>query len=193
MRKSILAIGIAIVVWIAWLVWPLTSLYRLVRAVEARNVAAIAEQIDAASIRRTLIDQIIEAYGRVTGAKINRNSILVGIASTAADPLVASVVTPDGVAVLLQTGWVSTELISRPGDAQGLSAQALGGAWQIFLNSHRGFDRYSISFPPNRPLRERFELEWRMRGPKFRLAAIRLPDRLVDQIVEQLAKGQRSR
>ncbi len=191
MRKTLLIIGIAVVLWIAWLLWPLAALNALVRAVQARNVPAVAAQIDADAIRRSLTDQIVETYNRVTGSNISRSSLIVAIAGSVADPLVAKIVSPDGVAVLLQSGWVSAEIDERPVDVQGLSALALGGAWQIFLNSNRGFDRYSISFPANKPMPERFRLEWRMRGPKWRLASIRLPDRLVERLVQQIVREQR--
>jgi hypothetical protein len=193
MRKTLLIAGIAVVLWIAWLLWPLTALNALVRAVQTRNVPAIAEQIDATALRRALTDQLVESYSRVTGANINPGSLIVTFASSAADPLVAKIVAPDGVAVLLHTGWVSAEIDERPLDVDGLSAQALGGAWQVFLNSHRGFDRYSISFPHHKPKAERFQLEWRMRGPKWRLASIRLPDRLAERLVQQIVRVQQQR
>ena len=193
MRKTVIIIGIAAVIWIAWLIWPLTALYGLARAVEARDVPAIAAQIDAAAIRRSLRDQIVDTYSRVTGAKVSRSSLLVAVASSVADPLLARIVSAEGMAILLQTGWVNPELVERPSDAQGLNRQALGDAWQIFLNSQRGLDRYSISFPANKPMAERFELEWRMRGPKWRLASVRLPNQLVERMAQQLAKTKQGR
>jgi len=190
MRKTLLISGIAVVLWLAWLLWPLTALNALVRAVQARNVPAVTEQIDAAALRRSLVDQVAEAYNRITGANLNRSSLIVAIVGSAADPLVAKIVSPDGVTMLLQTGWVSAELADRPADIEGLSVPALGSAWQIFLNSHRGLDRYSITFPARKPIAERFHLEWRMRGPKWRLATIRLPDRLAERLAQQIVRVQ---
>ena len=188
MRKTLVFSGVTITVWIAWLVWPLSAVYALLRAVEARDGAAVVEQLDVPSIRRSLTGQIIEAYNRITGAKINRNSLTIAAASAIADPLVAQIMSKDGVETLLQNGWVPSEVLARPDDAQGLTRQALGDAWQIFLNSHRGFDEYSISFPADKPDAQRFELQWRLRGLKWRLAEVRLPPRLIDQLAQGLVK-----
>lgn len=186
MRKTLVFSGVTIAIWIAWLIWPLTALYALMRAVEARDAAAVIEQLDAPAIRSSLTGQIVDAYNRITGAKINRNSLIIAVASTIADPLVARIMSEDGVEKLLQSGWVSNDIVARPDDAQGLSRQALGDAWQIFLNSHRGLDEYSISFPADKPDAQRFELQWRQRGLKWRLTGVQLPQRLADQLAQSL-------
>jgi hypothetical protein len=190
MRKTILAVCILIAVWLAWLIWPLTALYALVRAVESRDAAGITEQIDPAAIRRSVTDQIIDTYERLTGARFRRGGTA-AVAGIAVEPLMAQVVSTEGIAFLLQSGWVKPELVERPYDTRGLSARALGSAWQIFLNSQRGFDRYSISFPPDKPKAHRIELEWRMRGPKWRLAVIRLPDTLLERVTQKIIKETR--
>jgi hypothetical protein len=191
MRKTILISGVAILAWIGWLVWPLTALYALARSVEARDAATISEKLEPLAIRHSLTGQVLEAYSRITGAPINRNSLMVAVIGSIADPLIAKLISPEGIALLLQSGWVNPELSERPSDAEGLSVRALGDAWQLFRNSRRDLDRYWIAFPADRPDEQRFELEWRLSGLQWRVVAIRLPDRLADRLAEQLVRVQR--
>jgi DUF2939 family protein len=191
MRKTILIGTLAILAWIAWLIWPLTAVYALARAVEARNATAISEVLEPLAIRRSLGAQVLEAYSRLTGAPVGGNSLIAALTGSIADPLIVKIMSPEGIALLLQSGWVSPELAERPSGAQGLSARALGDIWQVFGNSRRELDRYWISFPADRPDDQRFDLEWRLRGLQWRIVAIRLPASLADRLAEQLARIQR--
>ena len=192
MRKTILITVVVILAGMAWLAWPLTAVYALARAVEARDIPAVAEQVEPLPIRRALTDQVLAAYSRITGVPLPRNNLLVAVADSLADPILAKIVTPEGVALLLQSGWVSPELTPRPNDARGLSARTLGDPWRIFLNSQHKLDRYLVSFPVDQPAAQRFELEWRLRGVRWRLATVRLPERLADRLAELIVKAQRS-
>ena len=191
MRKTILIGAFAILAWIGWLIWPLTAVYALARAIEARNAAAISEALEPLAIRRSLGAQVLEAYSRLTGTPVGRNSLIAALTGSIADPLVVKIMSPEGIALLLQSGWVSPELAERPSGAQGLSTRALGDTWQVFSNSRRELDRYRISFPADRPDDERFDLEWRLRGLQWRIVAIRLPAPLADRLAEQLVRIQR--
>jgi hypothetical protein len=191
MRKTILICVLVILAWIGWLIWPLTALYALARAVEARNATAISEALDPLPIRRSLSAQVLEAYGRLTGAPVSGNSLIAAVTGSVADPLVAKIMSPEGITLLLQSGWVSPEFAERPTAAQGLSTRALGDLWQVFGNSRRELDRYWISFPADRPDDQRFDLEWRLRGLQWRIVAIRLPKPLLDRLAEQLIRIQR--
>ena len=191
MHKTILIGALAILAWIGWLIWPLTALYALARAVEARNATAISEALDPLAIRHSLSAQVLEAYSRLTGAPVGRNSLIAALTGSVADPLIVKIISPEGIALLLQSGWVNPELAERPSSAQGLSTRALGDTWQVFSNSRRELDRYRISFPADRPDDERFDLEWRLRGLQWRIVAIRLPAPLVDRLAERLVRIQR--
>jgi hypothetical protein len=191
MRKTILIGVLAILAWIGWLMWPLTAVYALARAVEARNATAISETLEPLAIRRSLGAQVLEAYSRLTGTPIARNSLIAALTGSIADPLVVKIMSPEGIALLLQSGWVSPELAERPSGAQGLSTRALGDIWQVFRNSRRELDRYWISFPADRPDDQRFDLEWRLRGLQWRIVAIRMPAPLADRLAEQLVRIQR--
>jgi hypothetical protein len=188
MRKTILITVIVLAASIGWYIWPVTALYKLVRSVEARDAIAVVDQIDPLSIRQSLADQILTAYSRAHGP-LPRNNLIMAITGSIADPLLAAILTPEGVTLLLQSGWVNPELVERPADALGLSGRALGDAWQVFVNSEHGFDRFAISFPSDRPSPERIGLQWRLHNFKWRLYAIRVPERLADRLVERIGKA----
>jgi hypothetical protein len=188
MRKIILVIVVAVLAGIAWFAWPLMAIYSLARAVEARDIPAIIEQVEPLTIRRSLTSQVIAAYNRVTGTPLPASNLLVAIADTIADPIIARIVTPEGIALLLQSGWVEAELAPRPSEARGFNMRTLGDPWRVFLNSQHKLDRYLISYPVDEPMAQRFELEWRLRGVRWRLATIRLPERLADRLAERLAE-----
>src|SRR4029453_9945184 len=104
MRKAILIGAALVAAWVAWLAWPLPALYRLAPAVETRDAAALSEEVDFVAARRSLVQQIMAAYVRVTGAKSAPSGLAATIAATIADPIVAKIVSPEGLVELLGTG-----------------------------------------------------------------------------------------
>ena len=138
--------------------------------------------------------QVSKAAASKTGGNMTPLIVLhPACASSAPDANELMVMSSEGIALLLQSGWVSPELAERPSGVQGLSTRALGDSWQVFGNSRRELDRYWISYPANRPADQRFELEWRLRGLQWRIVAIRLPAPLVNRLAEQLTRIQRGR
>ena len=116
MRKTILITVIVLAASIGWYIWPVTALYKLVRSVEARDAVAVVDQIDPLTIRQSLADQILTAYCAVpTVPAPQLNGLIMAITgSIADDPLLAAILTPEGVTLLLQSGWVHPELVERP-------------------------------------------------------------------------------
>jgi hypothetical protein len=128
---------------------------------------------------------LLSVYTRAKGP-LPRNALIMAIAGSIADPVLATTLTPEGVELLLRSGWVDPELAERPAEALGLNDRSLGSIWQIFINSEHGLDQYAISFPADRPFAERFELQWRLHGLKWRVAGIRVPERLANMLVERI-------
>jgi hypothetical protein len=194
MRKAILIVLVVILAAIAWMAWPLATLYALARAIESRDAPAIAGHLDPLSIRRSLSNQVAEALARNAGPQAGRDNILAAVAGSFVDPLVAAFVTPDGIALLLRSGWIGPEAPAgspNGNPAQGLSTRALGDAWQVIRNSEWGFDRFSVAFPVDQPPAERFHLDLHWYGLSWRLADIRLPKPLADRMAQQLVRVQR--
>ena len=184
---------LVVAAWIAWLAWPLTALYGLARAVEARDAPPSCEQLDVGR-GPPLPDRSDSSAptSRLTGASALPQRpdcvLIAGPSSIRWWPLSSR---PKAFAPMLHDGWVDHELAERPPDAHGLSARALGDAWQVFLNSGAGFDRYSVSFPADKPTAQRFELRLRLRG--LAVAARRdviLPQQLVDRLARASPRSQ---
>src|SRR5207247_2039673 len=86
-KKTIAAIVILFAVWFAWSAWPFLALYDLVRAAQAADVAAIERGVDFPELRRSLSSQIIQAYARVTGKKVDGGGLMIGIRSASVSRL----------------------------------------------------------------------------------------------------------
>ena len=187
MRKTVMICSLLVLLWIGWLAWPLPALYRLAHAVETRNLAVVAELVDFGAVHRSLAEQILDAYNRATGAKLSRNSLVAALAASIADPLVNKITSPEVFSELLRNGTIEITP-DQPVETHGLSSAALGNAWQVFLNSERGFDRYWVWFPANRLAAQRFRMEWRLARWKWRVVAVKLPDELLGRLVQELVK-----
>src|SRR5467141_1758733 len=88
MRWTIRIGLVFLVLLTAYAAWPLMSLYRLAAAIETRNAAELADSIDLPLLRRSLTEQIIAEYLKLTG-KASRlgavgTSFAVGIGATIA-------------------------------------------------------------------------------------------------------------
>src|SRR6266516_2742804 len=108
MRKILVAIPILGLALLAYSAWPFLGLFELVHAVQTRNTAEINERVDFKELRQSLTDQLVRTYLRITGrdAKLNvlAQNVVMGLARTAADPIVAKLVSPEALAELLQSG-----------------------------------------------------------------------------------------
>jgi len=51
----------------AFFIWPLVGFYRIASAVEAKNATALAERVEFSLLRRSLTQQVIAEYLRLTG------------------------------------------------------------------------------------------------------------------------------
>jgi len=187
--RWLIAVLVGAVLFVLYLVSPYLVLNRLSSAIEAKNAAALNELVDFPSVRRSLSEQIIAAYLKVTGKteRLGRfgSGIAVGYGSSVLDPLMAKLATPEALLSLLGRGAPGGS--SQTG-AVPVSAAALSSAWQLWSNSEYFGRRFSISLPPQAPSAERFKLEFRVIQWKWRLAAIELPAELRIRLAEELAK-----
>ena len=67
MKRFILAFPLFVVLLVGYWAWPLVGLRALAAALQARNAAALSEQVDFEYLRRYLAAQIISTYLRITG------------------------------------------------------------------------------------------------------------------------------
>lgn len=167
----------------------------LTRQALAASVDAIASRRDLSARERTILT---EASGALAG------------------PLVESLVTPETLIDLLDDGWpVRAGLARRPASSDattsqggtetgnatgtdasavpettgglGLHASTIGQLFALFRSSEpRGFRGMVVSYPPDRPLENRFRLRLRLRGWTWRVVDLELPSALRERISQRL-------
>lgn len=195
MRRTVIILGILALAWIGYLAWPVYSLVKLTQAVEARDIPTAMAHIDVPAVRASLTMQVMESYLKLTG-KVGSpllRSIVVGAAGSIADPLIADMVTPEGLIDLLRTGWPNGVIAARPSGVSGLTAVHLGSAWDIYSGAQYGIRRFEIDLPPSVPQERRFGLEFRLKGWRWLLVSVRLPEHLRVQLAELAIKAQSKR
>ena len=71
MRKTIVTIAVLALLTLGYVAWPFYDLYRFVGAVDRGDVAAIMRAVDFAAVRQSLASQIVTAYLRRSGTRLN--------------------------------------------------------------------------------------------------------------------------
>jgi hypothetical protein len=193
MKKTIAAIVILFAVWFAWSAWPFLALYDLVRAAQAADVAGIERRVDFPALRRSLSSQIIQAYARLTGKKVDGGGLMVGIASAFADPFVEKLLSPQALADLLQNGWPREMLAERPEGFEGLDLNTLGNALQLYFAADYGIGEFRVPVPVNRPVALQFRIRLTLADWTWRLSGLDLPNALQDRLARELIKQEQNK
>src|SRR5687767_15094355 len=161
MRRTVLSVVVVAVLATAYSAWPFLALSELVAAVRERNLVAVAAQVDFAALSRSLSEQIMRGYARVSGAPSSplAQQLVISLGSGFADPLVEKMVTPDAVADLIRVGWPIAVLGSKPDDVPGISYR--GDAWKLYLAAEYGIDEFRLWLPVDKPLPEQYRVTLR--------------------------------
>lgn len=211
MTRWWLAALAVLLLWIAYGVSPYIALYRLSQAVQAHDAAAVAQRVNFRTLRLSLTKQALAAA--VDGIAARRDlsprerTILTEASGALAEPLVESLVTPETLIDLLDDGWpvragLARESASGDGtpasregpreipkakDGLGLHASTISQLFALFRSAEpRGFRGMVVSYPPDRPLENRFRLRLRLRGWTWRLVDLELPSALRERISQRL-------
>ncbi|AWN54082.1 DUF2939 domain-containing protein [Methylobacterium sp. 17Sr1-1] len=203
---------VVVLLWVAYGISPYVALYRLSQAVQAHDAAAVAQRVNFRTLRLSLTKQALAAA--VDGISARRDlsprerTILTEASGALAEPLVESLVTPETLIDLLDDGWPVRAGLARdggaretaPGDttatspaapkdrnALGLHASTLSQLFALFRSAEpRGFRGMVVSYPPDRPIENRFRLRLRLRGWTWRLVDLELPGALRERISQRL-------
>src|SRR3982751_6452758 len=106
MRKTLITILVLVVLTFSYAAWPFYTIYRFIEAIDTNDAAAVARLVDFTALRYSLAQQIVEAYFRRTGTRINplARAIASDTAVSLADPLVAKLITPAAFIDLMKSG-----------------------------------------------------------------------------------------
>jgi hypothetical protein len=189
MRRTVLFLLVLAVLTAAYSVWPFIALFELVEAVRVRNLPAVAERVDATSLSRSLAQQVMQGYARVSGAPASplTQQLVFSFGYGLADPLVQKMVTPDAVSDLIQVGWPVAVLGGKPDGLPGIDYA--GNAFQLYLASEYGFDEFRLWLPVDKPLQEQYRLTLRREGLRWKLIGVVLPEAVRDKLGQEIVKA----
>jgi Protein of unknown function (DUF2939) len=110
MRWGLWIAGVSILLLAAYLTWPLVGFYRIASAVEANNAAALAERVEFPSLRRSLAQQVVAEYLKLTGKERKlgrfRTGIVSGVGASLAEPVIAQFLNAETLLDFLNKGSV---------------------------------------------------------------------------------------
>ena len=190
LRKTLLTLVVLALIWVGYTAWPLHDISVLLQAFEARDIETLKQHVYFDSIRRSLSDQIVDAYVRRSGVQVS--PLLRGVPGAAlavADPVVAKMISPEAFSDFLTKGWPAAVLPNVPAGAVGISSKDVGNVWQLYMASEYGLGRFNISVPQSVARPQRFGLELKLLQWRWRLTAITLPENIRDALADELAKA----
>ncbi|TNC15099.1 DUF2939 domain-containing protein [Methylobacterium terricola] len=165
------------------------------------------------SLTRQALAAAVDAIAARRDLSARERTILTEASGALAGPLVESLVTPETLIDLLDDGWPVRAGLARrtpsggagQGGAEtevtgtdappppettgglGLHASTVGQLFALFRSSEpRGFRGMVVSYPPDRPLENRFRLRLRLRGWTWRVVDLELPSALRERISQRL-------
>jgi len=190
MRKTLMTIGVLVLLGIGWSAWPFVGLYDLARAAQSGDIARIEQRVDFASLGRSLSGQLVQTYARLAGVPAERGSLIAGVASAVADPIVARLLTRLALAELVQNGWPKSALGDPPADVRRPNWNALGNVWQLYASSEYGIGEFRVRLPVNEPRERQFRVRLALTGLTWKLSGIDLPQDLQERLARELIKQQ---
>jgi hypothetical protein len=192
MRKIAIATAVLGVLWLAYVVWPFASLFGVVRAAQSGDAAAVAQRVNAAALRRSLTAQFMEAYVRITGKSPDRAGLMASLAASFTDPLVEKLIASATLTEIMRNGWTVSLLGERPPGFEGLDANALGNAWQLYFNADYGLGEVRFPVPVSKPKEKQFRVRLALTNWTWKLAGLDLPHDLQERLVREFIKQQRA-
>lgn len=193
MKKTIAALLILFAVWLAWSAWPFLALYDLVRAAQAADAGRIEQRVDFPELRRSLSSQMVQAYARVTGKKLDGGGLMMGVASAFADPFIEKLLSPQALTDMLKNGWPREIIAERPEGFEGLDLNTLGTALQLYFASDYGIGEFRVPVPVNYPAARQFRIRLALSEGTWKLSGLDLPHALQDRLARELIKQEQTK
>jgi len=175
----------------AYLIWPLVGFYRIASAVESRNAAALAQRVEFPSLRRSLSQQVIAEYLKLTGKdeKLGRfrTGVATGVGAALAEPVIAQFLNAETLLDFLNKGSVKDEA-KISSEVAPFSGSSWRNAWQLWWHSEYGITRFHAYLPPDKPKSEQFKVGLSLRDWQWKLTDIGLPEHLRVQLAQELVR-----
>jgi hypothetical protein len=192
MRWTIRICLLAGLAWAIFMVSPFVALYSLGRAVETRDLALLQARVNLRAVRLSLAKQVLSEHLRLHGRTkelewLGRGTAA-NAAATIADPLLAELVTPEGLISVFEGRLGPAGTAAIPGGLE-ISLHSFMQAWRTFIASEsRGFAAIVIPVLIERPKEEQYRLHMRLSGTTWQLHGIELPIALVRDLAQRLPR-----
>jgi hypothetical protein len=180
----VLTLGILLSVYLAS---PLIALHNIARAVEIKDAIALTERIDFPSLRRSLTKQVVQQYLKLTGKKLPLHAIGKRVVVSMADPVVARLMTVRALLDLLGKGDAGVKA-KMPVERAPFTSASFNSLWQIWLSSEYSGRSFYVYLPPKKTRSEQFIVHLHLRGWRWRIVGVDLPDDLKEQLARELVK-----
>ena len=171
--------------------WPLVGFYRIGFAVESKNAAALAQRVEFPSLRRSLSQQVIAEYLKLTGKdeKLGRfrTGVATGIGAALAEPVIAQFLNAETLLDFLNKGSVK-DGAKISSEVAPFSGPSWRNAWQVWWHSEYGITRFHAYLPPDKPKSEQFKVGLSLRDWQWKLTGIGLPEHLRVQLAQELVR-----
>jgi hypothetical protein len=188
MRRFFIALALFVALLVVYWASPFVSLHRMAANIEARDIAAMSEQVDFVRLRRSLTEQIVTAYLRFTGREKLGVLVASALGASIVDPLVAQIVDPESLMELLRGGSVATDLGVTSFNLGELPTTSLASIWNAWLGADYQWERVLIALPVNAPRSEQFRLQMNLINWRWKLTGIELSEKLRIKFAQELAK-----
>jgi hypothetical protein len=171
--------------------WPLVGFYRIASAVESKNAAALAQRVEFPSLRRSLSQQVIAEYLKLTGKEKKlgrfRTGVATGIGAALAEPVIAQFLNAETLLDFLNKGSVK-DGAKISSEIAPFSGSSWRNAWQVWWHSEYGLTRFHAYLPPDKPKNEQFKVGLSLREWQWKLTGIGLPEHLRVQLAQELVR-----
>jgi hypothetical protein len=171
--------------------WPLVGFYRIASAVESKNAAALAQRVEFPSLRRSLSQQVIAEYLKLTGKdeKLGRfrTGVATGVGAALAEPVIAQFLNAETLLDFLNKGSVK-DGAKISSEVAPFSGSSWRNAWQVWWHSEYGITRFHAYLPPDKPKSEQFKVGLSLRDWQWKLTDIGLPEHLRVQLAQELVR-----
>ena len=195
MKRFVGGFLLAFVLVSAYWAWPFVGLHAIAADVRARDSAALSKDVDFPSLARSLTEQVVAAYLRVTGKAAvlgNFGAVLASaVGSSVADPLISQIINPENLTALLDGETVSTQfgpVAFTMGELPAISLSSLSTAWRAWLTTEYRLDHFSIALPVGAPPAEQYRLRLQLIQWHWKLTGMDLPEPLRTRLAQELAK-----
>jgi hypothetical protein len=188
MRRFFIVVALFVALLVVYWASPFVSLHRMAANIEARDIAAMSEQVDFVRLRRSLTEEVVTAYLRFTGREKLGVLVASALGASIVDPLVAQIVNPESLMELLRGGSVATDLGVTSFNLGELPATSLASIWNAWLGADYQWERVWIALPVNAPRSEQFRLQMNLINWRWKLTGIELSEKLRTKFAQELAK-----